>query len=446
MNFGGIIEIQVPLEKVIITVILRHLFRGMSETFETFETTELFPIESSEHKFCPKETPILCGRPTLARGLCVKGVAECSERHPGKRPILQLTDSKEGESYGYTSENLGRGCYSVKKDYEKIFDRPDRVPDTFSLMTYNIWGLSSSKKLIKLFKMRKELLLKTLTDSGVDMFCLQEMSKESYEEMKEWISQYKFASEVPYPSNNVKRNRNVEVYFVSKYRPRKITIYGIVGVLGYENSLIVVEYPNLVIFNLYSQAGSKHSIGQENTWIHYSRCRYDIMNMIYDMLPKNVAVIICGDFNFHLDGSVADWPEMDMIKKFEAGGFIDAYRKIHKVGGLTENTDENLMRWNQKLVNKKFRYDAILYKPVHNAWSVIGAEVIGKRRSYLNHQDSEWFYKEISEASKSGGIAKMRGVRKTRRGYRIPIHASDHFGVAVKFRMRYYAKTKKIKK
>jgi exonuclease III len=435
MNFGGITEIQAPLEKVIINIILRILFRGIFKME--------FPVESLENTFCPKETPILCGRSSIARGLCVKGVGECSERSE-KRPILQLDNMNGGKNYGYTSENLGRGCYSFSKDYEKSFDLPDRVPDTFSLMTYNIWGLSSHKKFVKLFKLRKELLLKTLTDSGVDMFCLQEMSKESYQEMKEWISQYKFASEVPYPANDVDRNRNVEVYFVSKYRPRKITIYGILGVLGYKNSLIIIEYPNLVIFNLYSQAGSKHSIGQENMWIHYSRCRYDIMSMIYEMLPKNIAVIICGDFNFHLDGTVADWPEMDMIKKFESAGFIDAYRKIHKVGGLTENTYDNLMRWNQKLVHKKFRYDGILYRP--KGWEVVGAEVIGKKRTYLGVEDSEWFYKEISEASKlNQGMAKMRGVRKTRRGFTVPINASDHFGVAVKFRMR-YVKTRKIKK
>ena len=345
-----------------------------------------FPEESLEHALCPKDTPILCGRRTLARGLCVKDGGECSQRSE-KRPILQIpTDG--GKNYGYISDFLGTNCYSLKKDYEKTYDRPDRIPDTFRLMTYNIWGLSTTPKLIKLFKLRKKLLLKTL-DCGVDMFCLQEMSKESYEEMKGWISQYKFASEVPYPANNVDRNRNVEVYFVSKYRPSKITVYGILGVLGYTNSLLVVEYPNLVIFNLYNQAGSAHSIGQEATWIHYSRCRYDILNMIYDMLPKNIAVILCGDFNFHLDGSIANWPEIEMLRKFEDAGFIDAYRAIHRVGGLTENTDENLMRWNHKLVNKKFRYDAILYRP--KAWSVVGAEVIGKELGYLNEADAEWF-------------------------------------------------------
>jgi exonuclease III len=406
-----------------------------------------FPIESLENKFCPSETPILCGRATLARGLCVADKEECLQRNQILRPILQLGDMNIGRDYGYISDYLGKSCYSVKKDYEKSFKNADRVPDTFSLMTYNIWGLSTSKKLIQLFKLRKELLLKTLKNSDVDMFCLQEMSKESYEEMKDWISHYKFASEIPYPANKIDRNRNAEVYFVSNYTPNKITIYGIVGVLGYDNSLLVIEYPNLVVFNLYNQAGSKHSIGQENTWIHYSRCRYDIMNIIYDMLPKNIAVIICGDFNFHLDGSMEDWPEMEMMRKFEKAGFVDAYRKIHKVGGLTENTDENLMRWNHKLIDKKFRYDAILYRPVPKAWSVIGGHVIGKEVKYLDEADSEWFYREISEASKEKhGIGKMRGVRRTKKGIRVPVNASDHFGVVAKFRVRYYTKTKKVKK
>jgi hypothetical protein len=88
----------------------------------------------------------------------------------------------------------------------------------------------------------------------------------------------------------------------------------------------------------------------------------------------------------------------------------------------------------------------VLYKPV-KSWAVVGAEVIGKKKTYLNAEQSEWFYKEISEAYKlNQGMSKMRGVRKTRRGFTLPINASDHFGVAVKFRMRYYAKTKKIKK
>uniref|UniRef100_A0A6C0DSK6 Endonuclease/exonuclease/phosphatase domain-containing protein n=1 Tax=viral metagenome TaxID=1070528 RepID=A0A6C0DSK6_9ZZZZ len=406
-----------------------------------------FPDESQEHRDCPENVPVLCGKKTLSRGLCVGTRDECKTRKQGVRAILKLPENTAGRDYGYVSDFLGRGCYvptaSMKIDYQRSYRRFDSVPDTFSLLTYNIWGLPKPK-LKRLFNLRKPLLINTLNGTDADMFCLQEMSHMAYTEMAEWIDQYAFASEVPFPVDTERRNRSVEVYFVSRYRPKKITVYGITGVLGYENSLLVVEYPNLTIFNMYSQAGSKHSVGQEKTWIHYSRCRYDIMNMIYDMLPKGEAAVICGDFNFHLDGTEAEWPEMEMIRRFETAGFVDTYRKIHRVGGLTEDTDTNLMRWNQKLMAKKYRYDGILYRP--GDWSVVGSQVIGKDLVYLNEANSEWFYDEISEAHRLGGRRRLRGVRQTRKGMRLPINASDHFGVLTKFRVRHGAKTRKVRR
>jgi exonuclease III len=409
-----------------------------------------FPEESRENEKCPEGTPILCGRKTLARGLCVETKKDCQTRKQNTRAVLKLNDTNVGRNYGYVPDFLGRGCYvtkdSLKIDYEKTYSRYDTVPDNFSLLTYNIWGLPKSK-LVKLFKKRKPLLLKTLTDTDADMFCLQEMSKMAYTEMADWIATYPFASEVPFPINGAERNRSVDTYFVSRYRPKKITVYGITGVLGYDNSLLVVEYPNLIVYNLYSQAGSKHSIGQEKTWIHYSRCRYDILNIIYDMLPKDKNAVICGDLNFDMDGSVDEWPEKEMIERFEEAGFIDTYRKIHRVGGLTENTDENPMRWNQKLLEKKYRYDGILYRPAKRGWSVSGSKMIGKELVYLDEEDSLWFYNEISEAKKQGvRIDQLRGVRKTRKGIRIPINASDHFGVLTKFKRSDVAKTRKVNK
>ena len=392
-----------------------------------------FPEETQQHENCPKDSPFLCGTNTLARGLCLKDKGECVKRTVEKRPTLIIPEDAAGKQYGYFSEFLGKGCYidnpvDLKIDYQKTYLEYDTVPLNFSLLTYNIWGLSSKPTLIKLFKLRKPLLLKTLTETNADMFCLQEMSIESYKEMADWISTYKFASELPFPANKVQRNRNVDVYFVSKYRPKRITVYGIKGVLGYENSLIVIEYPNLVIFNIYNQAGSKHSIGQEKTWIHYSRCRYDILNIIYDMLPENKNTVICGDFNFDLDGTIREWPEQEMIEKFKTLGFVDTYRRIRKRGGLTEDTDLNLMRWNQKLIEKKYRYDAILYK---GNWQIANSRIIGTDLNYLNEEESEWFYEELSEATTKD---RLRGTIKTKKGLRLPINASDHFGVLTKFR------------
>jgi exonuclease III len=295
--------------------------------------------------------------------------------------------------------------------------------------------LTKNTNLKRLFGLRKKLLLKTLNESSADMFCLQEMSADSYIMMADWIKSYAFASEIPY-LNNGTRNRSVDVYFVSRYRPKSITIYGLQGVLNYKNALMVIEYPNLVIYNLYNQAGSKVSIGQEKTWIHYSRCRYDILNIIYDVMPKNQNIAICGDFNFHLDGSEDDWPEIDMINRFKNAGFIDTYRSIHNVGGLTEDTDANPMRWNQKLVSKKYRYDAILYKGSTKGWDVNSSRILGTEKSWLNEADSEWFYNELSEAKKkTNGLQRLKAKRITKKGYRLPLNPSDHFGVLTKFKM-----------
>jgi len=413
-----------------------------------------FPVYTRKNKLCPRENPILCGKGKLARGLCVPEKGECNSRTLEKRGILTQKGENKGKNYGYVSADLGRGCWTtgskLKIDYEATYKTFDVVPDSFSLLTYNIWGLAVRPNLRKLFGLRKDLLIKTLKSLNSDMMCLQEMSDFSYNELQDYIKTYKFASEVPYPAKNPERNHSVDVYFMSKYQPRRVVVYGLPGVLGYANALLVVEYPNLIIFNIYSQAGSKLSIGQEDTWIHYSRCRYDLMNIIYDLIKADYAddnVVVCGDFNFHQDGRRSDWPELEMIEKFKKIGFVDTYRKVNKDRGLTEDTDKNLMRWNQKLIEKKLRFDAILYRARPTGWLVNKSKVIGKDLEYLNAEDSQWFYDNVSEAHKFGGVSKLKGVKHNAAGKMlIPINASDHFGVVTDFKLskRMNRKTSKV--
>ena len=398
-----------------------------------------FPAQTRKNKFCGTEKPFLCGKYTLAKGLCVESKVQCERRTRRKRKTLNLGSISKGKNFGYFSDDLGRGCYptKVKLDYEKINSLYDSIPESFNLLTYNIWGLATKDKLKRLFKLRKDLLLKTLKNADADVMCLQEMSEFSYNEMKDFIKKYKFASEVPYPANKVDRNRGVEVYFLSKYTPKRIAIYGLPGVLNYENSMMVIEYPNLVIFNLYNQAGSKTSIGQEQKWIHYSRCRYDILNNVYDMIKRKYSrnsVVICGDFNFHLDGKRKDWPELEMIEKLKTIGFVDTYRKLNKDPGLSEDTDKNLMRFNQKLIEKHYRFDGVLFLPSINGWKPKKSEIIGEELKYLSIQDSKWFHDEISEVTKQGkNITALKGVKTMKSGYKLPINASDHFGVLSSF-------------
>ena len=392
---------------------------------------------------CPTDAPTLCGESTLARGLCVPTEADCNIRSTDPRPFpgsdkfpkkTEQTQRKYG--YGIYQDLMGRSCFTITIDYQQTYEDPDEIPDSFNLMSYNIWGMSKEPRFLKLFTLRTPLLLNTLKGANADMFCFQEMSGEAYEKMKPWIDTYKFASETPIvlkdSTGALLRNRDVDVYFVSKYRPMKLTIYRINGVLDYDNSFMVIEYPNLVIFNLYNQAGTRYSIGQEKYKLHYARCRYDILNYIYNMVPKDKSCILCGDINFDLDGSIEDYPELEMIDKFKANGFIDTYRKIHAVRGWTEDTDVNLMRWNNKLVHKKLRYDAIFYRPI-KPLKIAASTIIGTELQDLNETDSKWFYETFSEASKTNRMNLLRGLKRTATGFTLPINPSDHFGIMTSF-------------
>lgn len=399
---------------------------------------------------CPEKSPIFCEPNTVSRGLCVSNQADCNQRSDSPRNVPITPENAIGAKFAYTEEGLGRHCYytdtTIKLDFHKSFPDGEHVPDNFSCLTYNIWGLAKNAKLQKLFGLRQPLLEKTLRGSGADMLCLQEMSEFSYGKLQGLISEYKFASEIPYPAagtpSTAQRNRGVDVYFLSKFKPSAIYMYGVQGVLGYANALMAIEYPNLVVFNLYSQAGSKSSPGQQLKWLHYSRCRYDILQTIHDLIRskpdsdsrkkpmcQGKQVILCGDFNFHLDGTLDEWPEMAMIQQYKSDGFIDSFRKVHsdaeKVPGFTEDTDLNMMRWNQKMIEKKYRFDAILYK---GHLSPKKSEMIGLEYECLNPEDSKWFVENISEAMEGQRDLLAMCPKK-----KIPINASDHFGVMTWF-------------
>jgi len=418
---------------------------------------------------CPPSAPILCENTTVSRGLCVTKKSRCAKRRTNKKPraLPKPPLNEKGKKYAYIDDFLGHHCYftdsDIKVDYDQSYPDGEEVPDTFSCLTYNIWGLAKKETLKHLFKLRQPLLERTIRETGADLLCLQEMSKFSYEQLKasdpSLFDEYPFASEDPYPSGGA-RNRAVDTYLLSKYKPSRVTNYGLTGVLGYENALLVVEFPNLVVFNLYNQAGSRHSVGQEHKWIHYSRCRYDILETIYDMIKRRYAnrnTIICGDFNFDLDGNKEEWPEVEMLDRYKARGFQDTYRLANPEDpGLTEDTDLNPMRWNQKLVEKHYRFDAIFYKPAaEGSWKVESSELVGTDYECLDAANSAWFIKWMSEAepedierlTKCSGAPKSlsksppRTSKSTSRSRRmrvprhilLPISPSDHFGVLTRF-------------
>jgi len=129
-------------------------------------------------------------------------------------------------------EFLGRHCYfdeaSLKIDYDQEHKDGEAVPANFSCLTYNIWGLANSEKHRHLFTLRQPLLESTIRESGADLLCLQEMSEFAYKRLyTHLLKKYPFASEVPYPDSAAIRNRSVDTYFLSKYKPARVTMYGL---------------------------------------------------------------------------------------------------------------------------------------------------------------------------------------------------------------------------
>jgi len=392
----------------------------------------------STKKHCPADAPHICGRHTIARGLCVPTYKDCAYRVEGSRPIPivqeDATMAAQGASYGYEKTFLGLSCYlnisNIALDYDATFEG-EPVPETFSLLTYNIWGLAVKPRSQHLFGLRKNVLINTIRNVNADLCFFQEMSAFSYNELKDTalFHKYPFKSEEPYPSGVQNRRRGVDTYCLSRYTPNRVRQFGIEGVLNYKNALMIVEFPNLVVYNLYSQAGSRDSPGQKNEWLHYSRCRFDILQSIYDIMMaehRGQRIVLCGDFNFDLDGSRNGWPETEMLRQFKSIGFIDTFRYLNpRDPGYTEDTFLNVMRWNQKFIEKFYRFDGIFSKGLQPRSS----SIIGTETTLLTKEETDWFIENMSDHTIYGDDLPLRGME----GNLMQINPSDHFGVLTIF-------------
>ena len=237
-----------------------------------------------------------------------------------------------------------------------------------------------------------------------------------------------------------KRNKEIEVFMISKFQPKKITVQALRGNLGYTNSLMMIEYNNLIILNIYLQAGSKSSPGQSLKWIHYSRCRMQHLELIKSMIQKTILekpTIVLGDFNFDLNGSLDEWPEKKNLDNLNLSDSWNEYAREKGKNikdGLTEDTDINSMRWNSKFEEKKYRYDGILYNKCKLSLKKTKVilktplKLIGKFEKYNKDYEDSILPRNGKENSKL--------VKTEVKGKNIyDLFFSDHFGVCSEFVM-----------
>jgi len=397
---------------------------------------------------CSEPNKILCPRNSINLGLCTDSIEKCDDvTIDGQLPSIEITSESErteyekaiekGKEKGYTDTNLNKSCYGVENIKVYKHDKKDnKIPDIFSIITLNAMGIirGNGDKII-LMKERVKLLVDQIlsSDPVPDILCFQEMSTEFYDELYKQIgSIYQFSN---HQVLGEIKSDDVTNFIISKYNPIRTKFVKLKGNLFYPNSLGIYEFENLVVFNVYLQAGSVSSLGQKNKWKHYSRCRIHELIYISNIIKEyNKPFIILGDFNFDLnDTNGIIFPEIEHLKKImEDNNCVDSFKYINPVSrGLTEDTDINSLRWNDKFEIKKYRYDAIFS---NYRLTPINSKLFANIPKILDTEENINAYVNVFVKDKINN-PKLKYIGPVD-NKQYELFVSDHFGVLSQFHIK----------
>ena len=385
-----------------------------------------------------------------------------------------------GRFKSYVPEFSPTSCYIQKKnyisqEYPKLGEA-NTIQNEFSIITQNALGLYfgkpeeeldesnptdlKNKAILNIMRLRTAYFRRFLLESEYpDFLCFQEMTPEFlkflYLESDSMREKYKYV----YPDSNnfdelMTRKADAITMLISKYPAIKHTTYMLQGNSSYYNSLGVTEFKNLVIFNVYLQAGSKFSPGLKYNWENYSRCRRQqliFIKSLIDSYGNDRAVIVLGDFNFELNSihydrtpdDTENWSELTFLK---ALNLRDSFKTFHPTEpGLTENTEINTLRFLGKLEHKSLRYDGIffnknLYPITSNVINNVPLKINEENKTSLDIPfDPEQINKDYKLAlvfkpgdSINETLERYKSEHDLNTGYELFV--SDHFGVMTKFR------------
>ncbi len=394
---------------------------------------------------CSEPNKILCPRNSINLGLCTDSIEKCDDvTIDGQLPSIEIMSPYEnlknekaiekGKEKGYTDTNLNKSCYGVEDIIVYEHDKKDnKIPDIFSIITLNAMGiiLGNDNKMI-LMKERVKLLVNQIlsSDPVPDILCFQEMSTEFYNELYKQIgSIYQFSN--PQVLGEINET-DVTNFIISKYNPIRTKFVKLKGNLFYPNSLGIYEFENLVVFNVYLQAGSVSSLGQTNKWKHYSRCRIHELIYISEIIKDYTKpFVILGDFNFNLnDTDGTTFPEIKYLNDImKNNNCIDSFKHINpELSGLTEDTDINSLRWNDKFEIKKYRYDAIFS---NDKLTPINSKLFANTPTILDNEEKINAYVNVFVKDKINN-PKLKYIGHAD-NKQFELFISDHFGVLSQF-------------
>lgn len=331
------------------------------------------------------------------------------EFHPTSCAIQQRTEGTTEVIYNQGDK------YKRRKDGPEVtLDFTSEIPEKFKILTQNALGLyrgiygevsepgSANEATYDLMRLRTALFRQFLKVNQPDFICIQESTRTFIDllDKQDIPNDYRYI----YPTEEEMirqeaNGANATTSMLSKYPAKKATTYMLQGNSSYYNALGIYEFDNLVIFNVYMQAGSEISPGQKYRWENYARCRRQQLMFIKEKIlnitsiKPEIGIIVLGDFNFELnsikyrgedsgraerdtnnhliyDPSTSDmkWSEHKFLVGPNGLNLNDAYKELYIDDtnklikeGLTENTDINTFRFLGKLEEKALRYDGVFF-------------------------------------------------------------------------------------
>lgn len=321
------------------------------------------------------------------------------------------------------------------------------LPKTWKLMTWNVWaGVSSSldkeslATVHALLRVRMHMIVQEILAHDPDIVLLQEMShpaKILFTQFSGELTEFSFAFHMESSifalcsRRNIKAKygREMDTVVLSKHPARSVCKYGLSGNLGYTAPVDILDFGQTCIVGVHLQAGSAFSPGKAAEWLpHFQRCRQEQMETIAKHVkhayPFAKQLVLCGDFNFDLDGKIQMTPERKALSK-HFGILRDAWDVCRKdddsltlSDGWTEDTKTNVMRWNVKRVEKQVRCDGIL----------VGGSVDRITQCVLVGKTSRELPKDLAEHFLAHCCAgTVEGARE------LLCFPSDHYGVMATF-------------
>jgi len=457
----------------------------------------------------------MCNKEKVNFALCVKNESDCSnpdyEFHynPETRMVEQNTKSVSrfrikpdsslskderkslrkdvlrqqeiGRLKSYVPEFAPTSCFVQKKENvsREYSIGASRLPKKFSIVTQNALGLyfgkpeedldltdekdRKNKAVLNIMRLRTAYFRQFLTENDFPEFlCFQEMTPEFFRLLYTESGTMRETYPHFYPNEEdfarlTSQGANATVMLISKYPALKQTTYMLQGNSSYYNALGVYEFEDIVIFNVYLQAGSPFSPGLKYNWENASRCRRQQLVFIKSLINSygsEKAIVVLGDFNFelnsiHYDGSPDDtdnWSELVFLK---ALGLKDSFKSLHPSDpGFTENTEINTLRYLGKLEDKQLRYDGIFFndKLQANVCAVVNNEPLKikeENRSQLElpmpfdpvkiNEDYELalVFKPGTDPKSIEKLVEYKEKKSLADGYELFV--SDHFGVMTTF-------------